>query len=155
MSEEELDEFEESIGYNPDKPLIIFEDNYEFHSLRKYSEDIENDWLDSSDQIDWSWENDPTSDIFVDGVEQTVYNPYYEFIICNTLYKLTDDGILYIPIDYPNMTNVLSEINKGGNPQEVVNSYNGTIVNDDNILRLELPTPNTLVFEPVIENTTL
>ena len=39
--------------------------------------------------------------------------------------------------------------------QEVIDAHNGTTVDDRNILTLNLPTPNTLVFEPVMPNTTL
>lgn len=103
LSEDELDDLEEDIDYNPDTPLINFEQYHEFYSLRSYSESLEDTWLDNSDQTNWSWDDDPTADIFVDGVEQTIYNPYYEFIVCNTLYKLTKEGNIYIPLDFPEL----------------------------------------------------
>lgn len=155
LNEDELEQLEDALNYNSDFPLEQFEVSHSFYSLRYHYNIKEDDWLANSDNANWTWNDDPTIDLLVEGVEQTVYNPYYEFIVCKTLYKLTYSGIVYIPIDNPNLTKILTNINNGQDPSVVIPSLGGVIVDkDNNSIKLNLPEPSVVVFEPFADNTT-
>lgn len=112
LSEDDLNDMEESIGFNEDLPLDFFENENKFCSLRKVTLQAENAWLDTSDDKDFSWDDDPDDLPFIDGIERTFYNPWHEIIIADTLYKVTEFGYYSIGFSHPDVSNVLNYINR-------------------------------------------
>lgn len=119
MNPDDLDDFEESIGYEEQNPLIDFENNLNFCSLRKYINNLENQWLDQQTQS-----FDPTGDPeeqFAFGIsdweEMTLYNQNGEVIVGKFLYKLINNGAGWVEIELnnPDLGNIVSIINQNHN----------------------------------------
>lgn len=129
LDEDELNEIEESTGFNEDLPLEDFESLHSFYSLRKATVTAENNWLQTSDQPSFSWDDNPDNFTYIDGVEQTFYNTWHEVMIYNTIYKITETGYYTIDATRPDASVALSAINANimVNPEDIVSSYPGTV----------------------------
>jgi hypothetical protein len=125
LSDDDLDDMEESLGFNDQLPMEEFEATYEFYSLRAELHTAEEAWLDQSDQPGWSWNNDPTANAFIDGIEQTLWNPYNEVIICDFLYKYIEDGLIHLPINHEQFSDILTVANNGASAQDLVDQFGG------------------------------
>lgn len=130
LDEEELNEMEEKIGFNEDLPLELFENEHHFQSLRKVTSDAENVWLDNSDQPEFSWEDDPDNFTFISGIEQTLYNPWNEVMINDTIYKYTENGYYSIVANNPKASSILAFINNNPevNPIKIQYNFEGILV---------------------------
>ncbi|MGB5981388.1 MAG: hypothetical protein WBG46_04520 [Nonlabens sp.] len=126
LDEDALNDIEDNIGHHPDQPLIDFENLHSFCSLRQYEEAAEDAWLDASDQPGWSMDDWVENDFLTDPVEQTLYNPQNEVMICKMIYKEMNGGWLVIDPTHPDATNALSAANEGNTFQEVVAQYGGS-----------------------------
>ncbi|WP_431472608.1 hypothetical protein I5168_05110 [Nonlabens sp. SCSIO 43208] len=125
LDEDDLNDTEELIGHHPDQPLIDFENSHDFCSLRKFEEDAENAWLDSSDQSGWSIDDWNENEFIVDPVEQSVYNQWNEVMICNLIYKDMEGGLLIIDTTHPDATAALTSANNGNSLQSVLEAFGG------------------------------
>lgn len=86
LTVEQLDNLEDSIGYNPQQPLIDFENSVGFsNSLRKKYNQLENIWLDN-EELDP--ETDPDNTILFDEIEQTLWNEHQEIMIEGKVFVL-------------------------------------------------------------------
>lgn len=93
LSEDDLNDLEESSGFESDQPLIDFENGFEFCSLRRVERNAEDTWLDNSNQPGWSWDDYIEDGIISDPYEQTLYNPQHEVMICGMIYKEMEDVV--------------------------------------------------------------
>ena len=110
-----------SAGFDEDNPLIRFEKDLAFCSLRAKLDASENDWL-SQQPISGPWDtaSDPDNHFIDDIVERTVLNEQAEVIVLDdkgnpVIYKFIDDEGTYITIannDYV----ALAQINSGTIP---------------------------------------
>lgn len=126
LSDDDLDDIEESTGFNDQQPMIDLEVTHSFQSLRKVMLAAEEAWLDQSDQPGWSWDDDPTDKAIIEGIEQTLWNPYHEIVICNMIYKYVDGGLLHIPIDHRFASDILDAANDGMTIEDLVREFGGT-----------------------------
>lgn len=129
LSEDDLNDLEESSGFESDQPLIDFENGFEFCSLRRLERNAEDTWLDNSNQPGWSWDDYIEDGIISDPYEQTLYNPQHEVMICGMIYKEMEDGLLIVNPNHPDATKVLTEANQGASGKDVAEQYGGTIKN--------------------------
>lgn len=127
LSEDDLNDLEESSGFEEDQPLIDFENSHEFKSLRSVLRAAEDDWLDQSDQPGWSYDDDPDNTALIFGTERTFYNPQNEVMICSYIFKKMVDGLLTIDISNVDATDALAMANEGSTAQEVMDEYGGTV----------------------------
>lgn len=96
LSEEELEEFEESLNYNEYIPLMMFEVRYNVFGqmLRDVQESEYNRWYAGG-----TLGEAPSDSIIIDVVEQTLFNPYHEICVGDTIIQLRPDGSnILIPI---------------------------------------------------------
>lgn len=96
LTDEELSILEDSLGYNEFQPLIEFETSLGIigNTLRNYQENSFNLWL-----INGLRGNNPMDSIIIDDVEQSLFNPYHEVCIGDTIFQFRTDGYVLIPID--------------------------------------------------------
>ncbi|WP_405378698.1 hypothetical protein [Nonlabens sp. Asnod3-A02] len=127
LSEDDLNDLEESIGHDPDLPLIEYELIHQFCSLRQVEAAAENSWLDASDQPGWTMNDWQENQFLVDPAEQTLYNPYNEVMICNVIYKDMEGGLLLIDANHPDAIDALSSANNGSSIEEVIETYGGNV----------------------------
>jgi hypothetical protein len=125
LSEDDLNDLEESSGFEEDQPLIEYESSHDFASLRAFATNAEDAWLDNSDQPGWTWDDDPENDWLIYGTEQTLYNQYYELMICNVIYKDMEGGMLMIDINHPDAVDALTAANNGTSLEEIIATYGG------------------------------
>jgi hypothetical protein len=125
LSEDDLNDLEESSGFNADLPLDEFEQSHEFYSLRKDVLIAEEAFLDTSDQPGFDWANDPDDVPLIDGIERTVFNPQQEVIICNIIYKYVEDGLIGVNMNNVNATDILTAANNGVSGEELASIYGG------------------------------
>lgn len=90
LTDEEYEALCESLGFDEDMPLIKFEDDLKFCSLRKLIFDRETDWLSQQGDGEWDSNSDPDNH-FIDEIERTLFNEGVEVIIGNR----NDGYILY------------------------------------------------------------
>jgi len=125
LSEDALNDLEESSGFISDQPLIDYENSHEFCSLRAIEAALEDAWLDSSDQPGWSFDDYQENAINVDPYEQTLFNPFNEIMICNDIYKFIETGVLIIDSTHPDAVAALTASNNGISPEELAITYGG------------------------------
>lgn len=113
LSEDDLNDLEESSGFESDLPLIEYENSNEFCSLRAVERAAEDAWLFASNQPGWSWDDYIEDSLISDPYEQTLYNPQHEIMICGKIYKEMEDGLLIIDPNHPDATNALTMANQG------------------------------------------
>ncbi len=93
LDEEAINEKEEEIGFNEDRPLYDFANKLGFKSLFEKIDTEEEEWL---NQEEPDWDNDPDNH-FVDIEEvRTLLNVDGEVQIGDFIYKLTEDGYFEI-----------------------------------------------------------
>jgi hypothetical protein len=125
LSEDDLNDLEESMGHEPDLPLIEYELTHSFCSLRQVEAAAENAWLDASDQPGWTMNDWQENQFLADPVQQTLYNPYNEVMICNVIYKDMEGGMLMIDINHPDAVDALTAANNGTSLEEIIATYGG------------------------------
>lgn len=146
LSEDDLNDLEESMGHEPDLPLIEYELTHSFCSLRQVEAAAENDWLDASDQPGWTMNDWQENQFLADPVQQTLYNPYNEVIICNVIYKDMEGGMLMIDVNHPDAVDALSAANNGVSLEEIIATYGG----DEEVsgaATADFTHPNTCFYE--------
>lgn len=122
--EENLNNIEESIDFNADQPLDDFELENKFYSLRAELSKLEKLWLETSDQVDFDWNNDPENDAPILGLEASLYNPQGEVMICGIIYKRTLRGLYSLNSNSVISSNILEDININGyTPEEIEQKY--------------------------------
>lgn len=96
VPEDSLEEIELNLHYNEYQPLVEFEKNHKIFGLmlRDEQEQEFELWLDNGLKGPM-----PTDSIFIDKVEQTLYNQYHEICIGDTIFQFRTDGYVRIPID--------------------------------------------------------
>lgn len=93
MTLEELNNYEEQINFDSQKPLTDFENLYNFYSLRKEILTEEEIWL--QNEV-FDPETDPDNHFVVTVEERTLLNPGSEVKIGDDIYKLTEVGYYQI-----------------------------------------------------------
>lgn len=90
LSEAEIENLIDSIGYNENKPLVDFEAGFAFQSLRSKIETDEINWLlnTSGEKI----EDDPDNHFISDDVVRSILTENSEVGIGTSLYKVVDNG---------------------------------------------------------------
>tara|TARA_B110000902_G_scaffold156768_2_gene179802 strand:+ start:4766 stop:5602 length:837 start_codon:yes stop_codon:yes gene_type:complete len=112
LSEDEINVIEEEIGFNENQPLIDFENQHGFSSLRaKIDEESE-----IYNQIEYPSEDiiDPDDDVIFDDNIRTVLNIHHEVIINDTMYRINQDGS-YLRIDTVDLELLSSTRGSGSN----------------------------------------
>jgi len=109
LDEEAINFKEEEIGYNCEKPLDEFEDEYGFNSLRKMYNILEDEWI-NHDVLDEK--NDPSDKYPWEPFEMSLMGKNGEIKIGNTIYKLENNRHIEI-IDGD--INKLIALNNGDN----------------------------------------
>lgn len=95
-SEEQYDILADEAGFDEDTPLIEFENDLKFCSLRRKIEELENAWLNLQGDGEWNVEEDPDSHFIEDETERSLFSERNEIIIGDkrlgfVYYKLFDD----------------------------------------------------------------
>lgn len=93
LEEEAINQLEEELHFNEEQPLIDFEIENGFNSLRQRLEEeayVYNGLEDVSGLVD------PFYDIVYDESIQTLLNERHEVIIDNTIYKINQDGSYWV-----------------------------------------------------------
>jgi hypothetical protein len=147
LNEDDLNDLEESMGHNPDLPLKAFEEHHSFCSLRHTEAAAEEAWLDASDQPGWSMNDWQENRFIVDAVEQALYNPYNEIMICKVIYKEMTGGWLIVDFTHSDTTAALGAANEGDTLQEVVAKYGGEKEKPGAISAFVPVNPNTCFYK--------
>ena len=126
LSEDALNDLEESSGFEEDQPLIDYENSHNFFSLRAFARIKEDNWLDNSDQSGWTWDDDPDNDWLIHGTEQTVYNQYYEVMICSFIFKYMEGGVIVIDSQNQDASSILNSANNGVPIEELLTQFAGS-----------------------------
>lgn len=121
LDEDELNDYEhdlEAAGeFHYLQPLIDFEDILRFCSLRNKIEIAEIAWLATqTDSTAMDFTNDPDNFYNFAGIgdeERTLLNEQAEVIVGEYLYKFYDGGFIYIPVNDPDITDILIGLNSG------------------------------------------
>ncbi len=133
LDDELLNAKEEEIAFE-DTPLTIFENNFEFNSLRKKFLSEEENWL-NNEQLD-EFDSPLDKDIFdFDEFEMSILNQFGEFKIERAIYKkLTKNQVLSIKSYRSFPFNSCFIIINDGNLDDLVAFNNGdySIINKDN-----------------------
>ncbi len=93
LDDEGINQKEEELNFNEEKPLIDFANNLDFNSLYQKIANEEEIWL-NNDELDI--ENDPDNHFIIDEVERAVLNIDNEIMVGDTIYKLTENGVFKI-----------------------------------------------------------
>lgn len=137
LTDEEYEAISEQLNFDEDKPLIDFETDLEFCSLRKKLYDLETTWLAQQGDGSWDENSDPDNHFIDDDTERTLFNEGVEIAIGSregtfVIYKFFDWGYVqiqnedYEALQQINLTGVVPE----NNPnvvivREVLNSTPG------------------------------
>ncbi len=127
LSEDDLNDLEESSGFDADLPLKEYEQWNEFCSLRAKLEIEESTWLNNLpvNPTNLEWVSNPLDNSLVDGTEQTLVNEQSEVMICGLIYKPMEDGMLIIDANNPRATDALSFANNNtSSGKEVIDELN-------------------------------
>lgn len=124
MTDEEADDYAESVGFDENQPLIDFEKDMHFCSLRQYLAELDDAWVDQ--QVDGAWDLNTAPDEYYidDETERALLSLGAEFIVgdCKngyTLYKRYDWGYASFPInDIGTATDILTALNNITNPTQ-------------------------------------
>ncbi len=155
MTNEQADEYADSIGFDEDKPLTDFENQYNFCSLRKKINTLESQWLEQQGDGNWNLEYNPDSYYVDDDVERTLLNEQSEVLIgtCETgyiLYKFYNWGHIQLPLsNLTDLTNVLTQLNNGNYPLVLpINIYGSSLNTVTQILN---NSPYDCSAQPLVE----
>ncbi len=124
MTDEEADDYAESVGFDENQPLIDFEKDLHFCSLRQHLEELDNAWLDQQGDGDWDLNTSPDEYYIDDETERALLSLGSEFIVgdCKngyTLYKRYDWGYVSFPLnDIGTATDILTTLNNITNPTQ-------------------------------------
>ncbi len=122
LTDDELDDIEDSTGFEPQQPLIDFENQYGFsNSLRVKYNDLEEVWL-NNEELDSL--TDPDNDILFDEVEQALWNEHQEVMIEGKVFAFGKLQATYEILD--DFGTSLTKINNGED-----------VSNDPNIITTE------------------
>ena len=121
LDEDELNDYEHELEdmnqFHYLQPLIDFEDILKFCSLRNKIEIAEIAWLATqTDSTAMDFTNDPDNFYNFAGIgdeERTLLNEQAEVIVGEYLYKFYDGGFIYIPVNDPDITDILIGLNSG------------------------------------------
>lgn len=92
LSDSAYNALADSLNFNEDQPLIDFENFYHFTSTRKYTDSLEQIWLDNNPL---NPATDPDNNTVTDDViMSTLLNQYGEVQIGDTLYKYLNPGMI-------------------------------------------------------------
>ena len=107
MQEEELEEWEGILGYNEFQPLLEFEAqlNVSGLMLRDQQEAVVDTWLNNGMEGDI-----PIDSVFIDEIEQSLYNQHREICIGEIIYQYRPNGYVMIPEDSIESMNVYREM---------------------------------------------
>ena len=96
MSDLQLEDYEILNGYDEFLPLVVFEHEYNVSStsLRRAQAVAFDNWMNNN--LIGEMPFDP---IINDDVEQTLFNIFHEICIGDTIYSMSKDGTVLIPID--------------------------------------------------------
>jgi len=128
MTDEQADDYADETGFNENEPLLKFEDELRFCSLRKDIETLEEAWLAQQTDGAWNVSASPDDHFIDDETERALLSLGSEFIVgdCKigyTLYKRYDWGFVSFPIDDPSLTTqVLTALNNLPNPGQATPS---------------------------------
>jgi len=144
LSEEEQDDYLESIGFDEDKFYIQFEDSFNFNSLRKDLNIKIDDWLSTQTNPEMivDEENDPDNHPLVLEVHRTLFNAGGEIIVLDTvgapvIYKMFEWGSLKIT----------------GLDTSILKSINISKIKDyTSVIELVSNNPNYIIESPAVPN---
>ncbi len=83
MTDVEADDYADEIGFNEDLPLLKFENELHFCSLRKNIETLEDNWLHQQGDGAWDLNSSPDSHYIDDETERALLSIGAEYIIGN------------------------------------------------------------------------
>jgi len=124
MTDTEADDYAESVGFNENQPLIDFEKELKFCSLRQHLAELDDSWLDQQGDGAWNLNTAPDEYYIDDETERALLGLGSEFIVgdCKngyTLYKRYDWGYVSFPIhDIGTSTDILTALNNITNPTQ-------------------------------------
>lgn len=125
LNDDDLEQVEEQLGHSELQPLIEFENQLNFCSLRAMLHNLEEIWL--NQQPNGSQLINSPEETYLDiddEFESALLNEQAEVIIGRNLYKYYEGG--YIIIDFTNITDLtgaLTDLNSGANPNDVAMDY--------------------------------
>ncbi|GEN76238.1 hypothetical protein [Chryseobacterium hagamense] len=131
MTDTEADDYAESVDFDENQPLIDFEKELKFCSLRQHLANLDDAWLDQ--QVDGAWDLNTSPDEYYidDETERALLSLGSEFIVgdCKngyTLYKRYDWGYASFAInDIGTATDILTALNNITNPTQQPINING------------------------------
>ncbi|ASK31108.1 hypothetical protein CEY12_13765 [Chryseobacterium sp. T16E-39] len=124
MTDVEADDYAESISFDENKPLVDFERELDFCSLRQHILGLDNAWIAQQGDGMWNLDTSPDEYYIDDETERALLSLGSEFIVgdCKsgyTLYKRYDWGYVSFPITNVNTTiAVLTALNTISNPTQ-------------------------------------
>lgn len=126
MTSEQADDYADATGFNEDQPLVDFENQLYFNSLRKMIETQYNIWLNLQGDV-FDYTTDPDNHFIEDETERTLLGVRADIIIgdCRngfTYYRFYDWGYVTVPMDsnFNDVMDVLNDLNAGATDQETV-----------------------------------
>jgi len=126
MTSEQADDYADATGFNEDQPLVDFETQLNFNSLRKKIETQYNIWLNLQGDV-FDYTTDPDNHFIEDETERTLLGVRADIIIgdCRngfTYYRFYDWGYVTVPMDsnFNDVMDVLNELNTGATDQDTV-----------------------------------
>ncbi|WP_153391500.1 hypothetical protein [Chryseobacterium vaccae] len=125
MTDVEADDYADEVGFNEDLPLLKFEEELGFCSLRQHIETIEDEWLSQQGDGPWNLDFNPDSHYIDDETERALLSVGSEFIIGNcksgyTYYKKFDWGTVEIEInDLNSLSTVIAALNNIVSPTNI------------------------------------
>lgn len=125
MTDVEADDYADEIGFNEDLPLLKFEDELGFCSLRQHIETLEDDWLSQQGDGAWNLNTSPGEHYIDDETERALLSVGSEFIVGNckdgyTYYKKFDWGTVEIEInDLSALSNLVTALNNIVSPSNI------------------------------------
>ncbi|GEP49499.1 hypothetical protein FNO01nite_01710 [Flavobacterium noncentrifugens] len=135
-TDDQYDALAAAAGFDEDNPLLRFETQYNFCSLRLKLITLEDAWLYAQGDGTWNASTDPDNHFIDDETERTLLNEGAEVIIGTepknyVIYKFTDDAGGYIAISNMDVV-ALQQINSGTiptfNPNVVVTTPKSAVI---------------------------
>lgn len=151
MTDAEADDYAEEIGFNEDLPLLKFEEDLGFCSLRQQIETMEEEWLSQQGDGAWNLDFNPDSHYIDDETERALLSVGSEFIIgdCKngyTYFKKFDWGTVEIEInDLSSLSTFVTALNNIVSPTNI----NGATLAQVTELVNASDTPNKITIKDI------
>lgn len=125
MTAEQADDYTDTSGFNEDQPVVDFENQLQFSSLRKIIENQYNTWLNLQGDV-FDYTTDPDNHFIEDETERALLGTRADVILGNCrigfiYYRFFDWGYVTVPMDdFVDAMDVINDINLSSGDQSVI-----------------------------------